>query len=349
MELEEDAARGEILERGNKPNGTPYRIGYLNLPSFYLDMNGARANKPDYRSTTRDVRAILKDFTEKHVDAVVLDLSKNGGGSLTEAINCTGLFIDRGPIVQVKDSSGQVTPYDDDERGVSWDGPLVVMTSKMSASASEIFAGAIKNYGRGLVIGDPTTHGKGTVQTLLDIGDILMRNAAKPYGGLKLTIQQFYLPDGESTQRDGVAADVILPSITAYMDIGEADLDYALPRDRVPAQNHQNYKMVNSNLRVRLQEASAGRIAKSTEFDKDLRRIESYRKQKVDKELSLVESVYMARRAELNAESEEEKTMLEAQEKKDKTFYSTHYTEEVLSVTQDYVEALESINLAKAG
>lgn len=347
--LEEDAARGEILDRGQKKDGKPYRIGYLNLPSFYLDMEGARANKPNYRSTTRDVRAILTDFTAKGVDVVVVDLSKNGGGSLTEAIECTGLFIDRGPVVQVKDPSGQVTPYDDDERGQAWQGPLVVMTSKMSASASEIFAGAIKNYGRGLVVGDPATHGKGTVQTLLDIGELLMRNASKPYGGLKLTIQQFYLPDGESTQRDGVAADVILPSITAQMDIGEGDLDYALPRDRVPAQKHANYQMVNSNVKVGLQQASANRVAQSTDFEKLMRRIDLYRKRKDETQVCLLESQYMARYAEQNAMAEEEKNLMDEQEKKDQTFYSTYYTEEVLNIARDYLDALQANNLAKAG
>jgi carboxyl-terminal processing protease len=350
IQLEDEAARGEVLERFQKADGSPYKIGYLNLPSFYLDMDGARENKPNYRSTTRDVRNILKDFKEKGVDSVVLDLSKNGGGSLTEAINCTGLFIDRGPVVQVKDPSGAVQPYEDEERGVAWDGPLVVVTSKMSASASEIFAGAIKDYQRGLVVGDPQTHGKGTVQTLLDIGEMLFRApAGKPYGALKLTIQQFYLPNGQSTQREGVSADVVLPSITAYMDIGESDLDYALPPDEVAAQEHQHYQMVNDAIRTQLQQKSIARVEQSEDFDKLLKRIEFYKKQKEEKYVSLKEEDFLKRRAELNSEEEEEKQILDAQTPAEKPFVSGYYNDEVLQVTRDYYDALQAINLVKAG
>ena len=134
-----------------------------------MDMNGARLGLLDYKSTTRDMQRILDDFNAKGVDAVILDLRRNGGGSLIEAISLTGLFIDEGPVVQVKDSNGRVQHYDDLDRGVAWAGPLVVLQSKFSASASEIFAGAIQDYGRGIVIGDKTSHGKGTVQQLMDV------------------------------------------------------------------------------------------------------------------------------------------------------------------------------------
>ena len=194
-------------------------------------MESAKQDKRDFRSSTRDVRRIIYEFRDQKVDGIVLDLSKNGGGSLTEAINLTGLFIDRGPVVQVKNSDGSVQQYADEDGGTAWDGPLVVLTSKFSASASEIFAGAIQDYRRGIVVGDPATHGKGTVQTLMDLGQQLFRNNRANFGALKVTLQQFYLPDGESTQRKGVAADVVLPSITAKMDIGESDLKYALEHD----------------------------------------------------------------------------------------------------------------------
>ncbi len=144
----------------------------IDLPSFYMDMTGERRGNPDFKSTTRDVRAILEDFNKKGVDAVVLDLRKNGGGSLTEAINLTGLFITNGPVVQVKDADGHVSPFYDLDPAMVWSGPLVVVTSKFSASASEILAGAIQDYGRGLIVGDHSTHGKGTVQSLHDIGQV---------------------------------------------------------------------------------------------------------------------------------------------------------------------------------
>ncbi len=155
----------------------------------------------------------------------MLDLRRNGGGSLTEAINLTGLFIDEGPVVQVKDRNGRVQHYDDLDRGMAWKGPLVVLISKFSASASEILAGAIQDYHRGLIVGDKTTHGKGTVQSLLDLGQsFLFRGTpnAPQLGALKITMQQFYRPSGDSTQKRGVLSDIELPSLTTHLDVGEA-------------------------------------------------------------------------------------------------------------------------------
>ncbi|HUP80306.1 MAG TPA: S41 family peptidase, partial [Pirellula sp.] len=263
IKLEDSAARSEIIEDGAKPDGAPYKFGYINLPSFYLDMDGARSGKANFRSTTADMRRILTDFRNAKVDAVVLDLSRNGGGSLPESVSTTGLFIDRGSVVQVKSPDGQVESLDDEERGVAWDGPLIVKISQMSASASEIFAGAIQDYGRGIIVGDPKTHGKGTVQTLMDLAPYIDDQAAKKAAGaLKLTIQQFYLPDGRSTQLEGVSSDVVLPSITAKLDISESDLEYPLPADRVPPRPHKNYRMVDSATKIMLQQAADQRIAK---------------------------------------------------------------------------------------
>ena len=199
----------------------------IDLPSFYMDMEGARRGVPISRAPPATSASILEDFKAKGVDAVVLDLRRNGGGTLTEAINLTGLFIDDGPVVQVKDADGRVQQYDDTERGMAWTGPLVVLISKFSASASEILAGAIQDYRRGLIVGDTSTHGKGTVQSLLDLGQQLFRIPNPPnLGALKITMQQFYRPNGDSTQKRGVLADVELPSITDHLDVAEADLDY---------------------------------------------------------------------------------------------------------------------------
>ena len=175
IELKDSEARGEIIDRGKKADGTPYKIGVIQLPSFYMDMDGARLGLADYKSTTRDVRRLLEDFKSKNVDAVIVDLRWNGGGSLTEAVNMTGLFIDNGPVVQVKGPDGRTQPYKDPEPGLVWEGPLVVMINKFSASASEIFAGAIQDYNRGIIVGDKSTHGKGTVQQLFDLGNALFR------------------------------------------------------------------------------------------------------------------------------------------------------------------------------
>jgi len=344
IKLEDSAAQSEILERGQKPDGSPYRVGYIKLPSFYLDMEGARSNKEDYRRTSKDLEVILKKFNESNVDVCVLDLGRNGGGSLPEAIAATGLFIDYGPVVQVKDPNGRVIPMLDENKNITWKGPLVVKISQLSASASEIFAGAIQDYQRGLIVGDPKSHGKGTVQTLLDLAPAAFGlGAAKPQGALKLTIQQFYLPDGRSTQLEGVSSDVILPSMTAEMDISETDLDYPLPMDTVKAQPHKHYSMVDSAIKSALQGLSAERIANSSDFGKLLGRIEAYRKQKSEKLIPLKESEYMARRKETSMEKEEEK-QFDNKAERDKIFLSDFYNEEILSVAIDYVKSLASAN-----
>ncbi|WP_231617781.1 carboxy terminal-processing peptidase [Novipirellula aureliae] len=349
IELEESAARGKVLEHRLPGSDQPaLKIGYINLPSFYLDMEAAKENKQDFRSSTRDVERILQDFRSQDVDGVVLDLGFNGGGSLTEAINLTGLFIDRGPVVQVKNSDGTVQQYADEDAGTRWDGPLVVLTSKYSASASEIFAGAIRDYKRGIVVGDPATHGKGTVQTLMDLGQQLFRNNRANYGALKVTLQQFYLPDGESTQLSGVPADVILPSITSKMDISESDLEYALPNDRVPPARHAHYNMVPTDLLAQIRQNSMARVGEEKEFGELLERIETYVRQKENSSISLDEEKFMARRKELDAQKEEEKKDLEAEITVEEVFRDTYYNREVLNIAYDYIEGLRKQNLAQA-
>ncbi len=350
VQLEDSAARGKVIEHELPGgDGSKLKIGYINLPSFYLDMEGARRNTVDHRSSTRDVRRLLDGFRSEGVDGVVLDLSRNGGGSLTEAINLTGLFIDRGPVVQVKNSDGSIQEYADDEAGVAWDGPLVVMTSKLSASASEILAGAIKDYRRGIVVGDPATHGKGTVQTLMDLGrEIFRTDRSSNLGALKVTLQQFYLPDGDSTQLAGVAADVILPSITSVMDISESDLDYALPHDRVPAARHRVYNMVPADVLQAIREKSIDRVGQDQEFIDLLRRKEMYVRQKEEKTLSLVEEDFIRRRKEMDAQKEEEKEGLEAELANEVVYRDYYYNREVLNVTHDYILGLRQQNLATA-
>ena len=214
------------------------------------------------------MRLILEEFNKQQVDAVILDLRRNGGGSLQEAISLTGLFIEDGPVVQVKDANGDVHAYMDNDNGsIVWKGPLVVMISKFSASASEILAGAIQDYKRGLIIGDHATHGKGTVQSLMDLGAQLFQGIqnAPSLGALKITMQQFYRPSGESTQNRGVVSDIELPSLTTHYDIGEADLDYAVPFDRVDPVQHRNYGQVSDAIRQQLQRLSDKRRSDSSD------------------------------------------------------------------------------------
>ncbi|MCA9127696.1 MAG: carboxy terminal-processing peptidase [Planctomycetales bacterium] len=345
--LDDSAARSEVVEYGKKADGTPYRFGYIDLPSFYMDMAAARENQGSYRSTTRDVSRILADFQEERVDVVLLDLSRNGGGSLTEAINLTGLFIDTGPVVQVKDRNGQVDIYEDTRGGTAWDGPLVVMTSKESASASEILAGAIQDYHRGIIVGDPATHGKGTVQSLVDLGDRLL-DAPGEMGALKITIQQFYLPGGRSTQKAGVKSDIILPAITASIDNAEADLDYALPNDQVRSARFKDYKMVDGNLLAGLRDKSRSRVDGSSGFAKLLKRIEMYKAQKDEEYVALDREDFLRRRAELDAQREEEEQAIESQLPKKEVFQLDYYHREVLDIARDYVEVISKLDLAQA-
>jgi carboxyl-terminal processing protease len=356
IELEDSAARSEIIERGTKADGTPIKLGVIDLPSFYMDMEAARANDRNgsFRSTTRDVRQILGEFNENNVDVVVLDLRRNGGGSLTEAINLTGLFIDEGPVVQVKDSDGRIQTYNDLERGMVWDGPLVVLTSKFSASASEILAGAIQDYQRGLIVGDAATHGKGTVQSLLDLGHelgFLVRIKDPPkMGALKITMQQFYRPNGDSTQKRGVIPDITLPSLSNHIGMGEADLDHAMDFDRVPPGRFTKHEMVDRDMVRKLIAKSTARIKKSDEFAKQIERIERYKRYKEEKSISLNEKEFLARReSDRDAEKEEDKQFDESSDKDEKVFADDFYNKEVTAIALDYLRELAENRVAQAG
>ncbi len=346
IKLEDSAAHGAIFEEGKKANGEPNKIGVIELPSFYADMGGSALGG---RSTTTDVRKILNDFTQKGVDAVVLDLRMNGGGSLREAIDCTGLFVDIGPVVQVKDPYGRIEKLNDEDSGMAWEKPLVVLTSKFSASASEILAGAIQDYNRGLIVGDSTTHGKGTVQSLVNLNQILFNRKDPPneFGALKITTQQFYRPNGDSTQKRGVLSDVVLPSISDNMaNIGEADLDYPVEFDRVPEAYFEKFKYNRAEITKELQNRSHQRIDASEKFQAEIKKINKYVEQKNRKTVSLNEAKFMARRKELNAEKEDEKT-IEKQMTPSNEIERTFYLDEVLRITADYMALLDKKQISK--
>ena len=220
VKLEDQAAKSEVLDFSEQ--GRDYRIGVIEVPGFYIDFKAYRRGDPDYRSTTRDVRKLLIELQEKEVDAIVLDLRNNGGGSLQEATELTGLFIEQGPTVLVRDAQGQVQVLDDPDSGVAYAGPLAVMVNRLSASASEIFAGAMQDYGRALIVGEPT-FGKGTVQSIQPLN----------HGELKLTLAKFYRVSGQSTQHRGVVPDIGYPSLLETTDIGESSLPRALPWDTI--------------------------------------------------------------------------------------------------------------------
>jgi carboxyl-terminal processing protease len=338
IELKDSEAKGEVFDAGRKPDGKPYRIGVIDLPSFYRDMAGDRRGVPDFKSTTHDVRNILDNFNRKGVDAVILDLRRNGGGALNEAISLTGLFIGAGPVVQVKDADGRVQHLDEQDTGVAWTGPLVVLISKFSASASEILAGAIQDYNRGLIVGDHSTHGKGTVQSLMDLGQQLFRLPNSPsMGALKITMQQFYRPNGDSTQKRGVLADIELPSITTHLDVGEADLDYPVAFDKVDALNYRHFDGVNPAVCDQLRQLSQQRIQGSEKFQKVVRNIVRYKEQKAKKFVTLNEEKFLKERAELNADKEEEKAIEKHSELNNGAIDRDFYLDEALTIVTDYL------------
>ena len=342
IELKDSEARGEVIEEGRKPDGSPFRVGVINLPSFYMDMAGARQGQAEYKSSTRDCKRLLDEFKQKGVDCVVLDLRNNGGGSLPESISLTGLFIDTGPVVQIKDADKRVQQYDDVDQGVSWDGPLVVLINKFSASASEIVAGAIQDYRRGLVIGDKATHGKGTVQSLLDLGRQLFQRLpnAPSLGAIKITMQQFYRPGGLSTQLEGVKSDVELPSLTTHLPVGEGDLDHAIAFDKVPAATFQPSSRVSDDMLKTLRERSNARVQADPEFAKVAKDIAQYERRKNEKTISLVEAEFEKQWNEGKAAEDEEKKLSEVEDPKRPVVKRDFYFNEAMRVTVDYLNML---------
>ncbi|MEW6371696.1 MAG: carboxy terminal-processing peptidase [Pseudomonadota bacterium] len=225
ISMEEQSAKKSIIEV--KDNGVTRRIGVISLPTFYQDFEARRKGDKDFKSATRDVERILGELKKDKVDNVLVDLRNNGGGSLVEAVELTGLFIDKGPVVQQRTAEGRVEVEADTKPGLAWDGPMGVLINRGSASASEIFAAAIQDYGRGLVIGEPS-FGKGTVQTLLDL-DRFSQSEKVRYGELKMTIAQFFRINGGTTQLRGVTPDIKLPVLSDVENFGESSFSNALP------------------------------------------------------------------------------------------------------------------------
>jgi carboxyl-terminal processing protease len=236
VQLEEQAAQSKIFEI-NGLGGSPRKIGVIDIPAFYLDFDAYRKGDPDFRSTTRDVAKLVNELNDAGVDGLVIDLRGNGGGSLREANELTGLFIEYGPTVQIRGTGSRVWRDGKRRRGPYYDGPVAIMIDRLSASASEIFAGALQDYGRAIVVGD-RSFGKGTVQTLLDL----------PEGQLKITESKFYRISGDSTQHRGVIPDITYPSLLQHDEIGESSLEKALDWDRIAPVRHKDYGVVDAIL-----------------------------------------------------------------------------------------------------
>jgi carboxyl-terminal processing protease len=261
IKLKDQEARADIIIRKDE-NGDPIKLGWLTLPSFYADMDRHQ------KSTTRDVLALLKRLKKENIAGLVIDLRRNGGGSLEEALSLTGLFLKSGPIVQTKDYNGSIRVSANPDPGIAYSGPMVVLTSRQSASASEIFAAALQDYGRAVVVGDKNTFGKGTVQTILPIGRFasLLGSHSDEDGALKLTIQKFYRVAGGSTQLHGVASDVILPSLSDLPEFGEGALKNALPYDEVAKARYTKWSDSHSLFIDQLRRRSEERVKNDPEF-----------------------------------------------------------------------------------
>jgi carboxyl-terminal processing protease len=288
IKLEEQAAKSYVIE-GLK-GMDKRKIGVIEVPTFYRDFAAESRGDEDFRSTTRDVRNLLKDLNKQGVDGIVIDLRENGGGSLSEATELTGLFIKTGPVVQIKDAFGKVEVERDPDADIAYSGPMAVLVDRNSASASEIFAGAIQDYKRGIIIGEPT-FGKGTVQTLVDLGRFVP-GRKKDLGRLRLTMAQFFRINGGSTQHRGVVPDILFPTATFSDDYGERSLDNALPWAQIePA----DYEISGQGAVPRLMESHLSRISHDPGFEMLVDREKRFEDLDERSEVSLLEST---RRAE---------------------------------------------------
>jgi carboxyl-terminal processing protease len=294
ISMEEQSAKKSIIEV--KDGAVKRRIGVISLPTFYQDFEARRKGDKDFKSATRDVSRILSELKKDKVDNVLIDLRNNGGGSLTEAVELTGLFIDKGPVVQQRTADGKIDVESDTQAGLAWDGPVGVLINRGSASASEIFAAAIQDYGRGLIIGEPS-FGKGTVQTMLAL-DRFAPSDKVHYGELKMTIAQFFRINGGTTQLRGVTPDIKLPVTADTDNFGESSYDNALPWVSIKAANYVPAGDLKE-LFAPLQKRHEARIAKDKDFQYLQEDIAEVTKLRKDNVISLNEVV---RRKERDAQ-----------------------------------------------
>jgi carboxyl-terminal processing protease len=287
IKLEDQQAKKSVInyKRGAKD----LKLGVITLPSFYLDFEAYQKGDPNYTSTTRDVAKLIKELQAEHVDGIALDLRNNGGGSLAEAIDLTGLFIKDGPVVQVKNSANKIEVGADDDPTIVYNGPLVVLTNRFSASASEIFAGAIQDYHRGVVVGE-STYGKGTVQTIVDLSKFIT-DPDNQVGELKLTFQKFYRVTGSSTQHKGVTPDIKLPSALDPEQFGESSNPSALPWDEIRGTLYQKTPVINDKVIAGLSKSYQERLKHDVTLERFVEETEETKKSLKETKISLNEVI----------------------------------------------------------
>jgi len=286
IKLEDLEAKKSIMNY--QKDGKNLKFGVITLPSFYMDFDAYQKGDPNYASTTRDVQRLIKELQLEKIDGLALDLRNNGGGSLAEAIDLTGLFIKEGPIVQVKNSSNKIEVGKDDDPSVVYNGPLVVLTNRFSASASEIFAGAIQDYHRGVIIGE-STFGKGTVQTVVDLKRFL-NDPKDQVGELKITFQKFYRVTGSSTQHKGVTPDIKLPTALDPEQFGESSSPSALPWDEIKGTLYQKTPMINDRVISNLNKLYQDRLKTDPQLQRFVAETYETRKSYQDTKISLNEA-----------------------------------------------------------
>jgi carboxyl-terminal processing protease len=310
IKLEEQEAKSKVIDLPGQ-NGKSLRLGMIDLPGFYAGGNGPGERG---KSATDDVARLLKKLNQVKIQGLILDLRGNGGGSLDEAIRLTGLFIKDGPVVQEQDPDGSVNVDRDPDPTIAYAGPMIVLVNRGTASASEILAGALQDYGRAVIVGDSSTFGKGTVQSVMPLAQLFQRAQIKTKqdpGALKVTIQKFYRPSGASTQLKGVVPDIVLPSLTDAMDVGERVMDDALPWDAVKAAPFTPINAVKPHM-AELRKRSVARVASDKDFTFVREEVEQYRKTVAMKQVSLNEAERRKTRQEADARQKARKAELAA-------------------------------------
>jgi len=331
IKLKDQTAYSDTLEIEHE--GKIFTFGVITIPTFYSDFEGRRNGESDYKSTTRDAKILLEELKRAKVDGIIIDLRRNGGGFLNEAVDLTGLFIDSGPVVQVKDSQGRINVEWDNKSGVVYDGPLAVIINRFSASASEIFAAAIQDYGRGIIIGSQS-FGKGTVQRPINLNQILRRKDNK-FGQIKLTTAKFYRVNGGSTQHVGVTPDISFPSRYNYMEIGESKRKNALLWDQI---NSVNYSAIDANnLLSQLETRHDVRLANDSDYKGLLEELSEFEKKSHIKTISLNYDVRKKEIEDSKKNSEEDEAESENPDEETKEKKKDFLLEESTKVLGDYL------------
>ena len=344
--VKDSEATGEVRTI-RSASGKDRKLGVISLPSFYMDFDAARKGDPNYKCASRDVRKILEDFKKQGVDGVVVDLRSNGGGSLPDAVALSGLFIKSGPVVQVRTPS-EVESYDDPDKGeIVYDGPLVVLVNRLSASASEIFAGVIRDYNRGIVVGDSKTHGKGTVQNMNSLDPLIVYLLGRRIkaGSIKITCAKFYRVNGESTQLKGVVPDIVFPSFFDTMDMGEDKLDNPLEWDKIAPVVSGKDGLPLDRILPSLREKSAARVAASADFNLLKKDIERFEKIQAEKNVPLNLEIRWKKYLEEKKIADEQAKLFKLEDRttqkkdKKKDDQKDLYLDETLNILNDLIES----------